>query len=282
MKILLVFFLMLSSLSFAQEIKVLSWNVFMLPRPIKFSLQAERTPLIISEMLKSNADIIFLQEAFQNKFQKEVLKKTKQQYPHQFYLGRESGSFTVYGSGVYLLSRYPFKILNKVYFDDCTGADCFASKGTFLAEFTIPDGPKIQFAPTHMQAGGKNSAIRLKQLSDINSILSINAQNGVPQILIGDLNIDALEGDEFKTALDFMHMNSTPLEGEPGYTNGFPTICYTKPGDDHKELIDHIWLKPLISTAKVYHQKVRPFSGKLDGKECPLSDHYAVEAIIKL
>ena len=39
----------------------------MLPKPIKFSLQAERTPLIINEMIKSQADVIFLQEAFQKR-----------------------------------------------------------------------------------------------------------------------------------------------------------------------------------------------------------------------
>ncbi len=254
----------------------------MLPKPIKFSLQAERTPLIIDELLKSQADVIFLQEAFQLEFRDELLKKLKKIYTHQYYLDRQPGTLTVYGSGVYLLSRYPFKILHKVYFDDCAKADCFASKGTFLAEMTTPSGQKVQFAPTHLQSNDAQSAIRLKQLADINAVFTINAQNGVPQFLIGDLNIDALDGTEYKTALDYLHMSSTPLEGEPGYTNGFPTICYNKPGDDKKEWIDHIWLKPIISNARVSNKKVRPFSGILEGKNCPLSDHYAVEAILKL
>lgn len=254
----------------------------MLPKPIKFSMQAERTPLIIDELIKSKADVIFLQEAFQSEFREQLNKKLKQTYPHQFYLDRQPSTMTVYGSGVFLLSRHPFKVLHKVYFDDCAKADCFASKGTFLAEMTTAKGQKAQFAPTHLQSNGSLSAIRLKQLADINAIFSINAQNGVPQFLIGDLNIDGLSGTEYKTALDYMHMSSSPLEGEPGYTNGFPTICYTKPGDDTKEWIDHIWMKPIISTARVLNKRVRPYNGVLEGKECPLSDHYAVEATIKL
>ena len=254
----------------------------MLPKPIKFSLQAERTPLIINELEKSKADVIFLQEAFQSEFRQKMLNKLKSLYPHQFYLHRQPNTLTVYGSGVYLLSRHPFKILDKVYFDDCANADCFASKGTFLVEITTPAGQKVQFAPTHLQASGALAAMRLKQLADINAIFAINAQNGVPQFLIGDLNIDGLSGSEYKTALDYMNMTSTPLEGEPGYTNGFPTICYTKPGDDNKEWIDHIWLKPIISTARVLNKRVRPYNGVLEGKECPLSDHYAVEATIQL
>ncbi len=253
----------------------------MLPKPIKFSLQAERTPLIIDELFKSKADVIFLQEAFQIEFREQLLEKLKATYPHHYYLDRQPNTLTVYGSGVYLLSRHPFKILHKVYFDDCANADCFASKGTFLAEIKTPSGQKAQFAPTHLQASGALAAIRLKQLADINAIFSINAQNGVSQFLIGDLNIDGLSGTEYKTALDYMHMSSSPLEGDPGYTNGFPTICYTKPGDDNKEWIDHIWMKPSISTARVLNKRVRPYIGVLEGKECPLSDHYAIEATIK-
>lgn len=254
----------------------------MLPKPIKFTLQAERTPLIINELLKSKADVIFLQEAFQSEFREQLQKKLKQAYAYHYYLDRQPGTLTVYGSGVYLLSRYPFKTLQKVYFDDCAKADCFASKGTLLVELTTPSGNKVQFAPTHLQSNDALSAIRLKQLADINAIFSIHAQNGVPQFLIGDLNIDGLNGSEYKSALEYMHMSSSQLDGELKYTNGFPTICYNKPGDDKKEWIDHVWLKPIISTARVQNKRVIPYSGILEGKNCPLSDHYAVEATLKL
>lgn len=282
MKLFFLLSLLFSTIAHAGDLKILSWNVFMLPKPIKFTLQAERTPLIINELIKSQADVIFLQEAFQSEFREQLFKKTKQSYPYQYYLDRQPGTMTVYGSGVYLLSRYPFKILHKVYFDDCAKADCFASKGTFLVELTTPAGQKAQFAPTHLQSNDAFSAIRLKQLADINAIFSISAQNGVSQFLIGDLNIDGLSGTEYKTALDYMHMASSPLEGEPGYSNGFPTICYNKPGDDKKEWIDHIWMKPIISTARVLNKRVRPYSAVLEGKDCPLSDHYAIEATLKL
>lgn len=284
MKAFLVFLFLLPGLSHAERLKILTWNVFMLPKPIKFSLQKERTPLIIDKILKNDSDIVFLQEAFHGAFLKEVLKKTSKTYPHQFYLGRQPGSLTVYGSGVYIMSRFPMTILRKVYFDDCAKADCFASKGSFVAEVTMPDGKRLHFAPTHLQSGGKENAeaIRFKQLQDINLIITLGTQNGVPQFLIGDLNIDALQGEEFHRAISYMNMTSTPLEGEPGHTNGFPVLCYPKPGNDEREWIDHVWLNPMSSNARVISKRALPFHGVLKDQECPLSDHYAVEAVIQI
>lgn len=281
---LIVIILFIAQAAKADEVKLLTWNIFMLPKPIKFSHQKERTDLIIREILASSYDVIILQEAFAGDFQEKVKKITSKKYPHQFYLKRKPGSLTVYGSGVYYLSRLPMKQLDFVYFDQCAKADCFASKGSALMEFTLPNGKKFQAASTHLQAGhNEDSAkIRFSQLRQIQQMMLPKLTFGVPQFLIGDLNIDALHGNDYAKALTMLNMKSGPLEGEPKYTNGYPIECYEKPGDDQLEWLDHIFVFPNAVPVQISGKKVRTFNGMINHKECPLSDHWGVEATISL
>lgn len=254
----------------------------MLPKPIKFTYQAERTRLITDILNKSEYDLIFLQEAFPGYFHDHIFGKTRLKYPYQYYLKRPFFSHTVFGSGAYLLSRYPIKAKDKVYYDACRRADCFAAKGMLLATIELPGGKVIQIGNTHLQAGknSKSSRIRLKQLEQVRQLLTKHSKPGVTQIVLGDINIDA-KHEDFKKALNLLNMVSHPLSGEIDHTNGFPITCYNKPGDDVKEWIDHIWLSE-NSEVKILNKKVRIFTGLINDKECPLSDHYGVEATLKL
>lgn len=277
-------FIALMSLAHAEDVKVFTWNIFMLPKPIKFSHQSERTDQIIDLVNSSEDDVIVFQEAFSGDFRAKLRSKTKKKYPHQYYLNRKCFSFDVYGSGVYYLSRYPMNVLSHTYYKDCTKADCFASKGTAVVEFTLPSGKKFQIAGTHLQAGQKDLSheIRMKQLGEVKALLAKSSKKGIPQFLIGDLNIDAISSPDYSKALALLNMESSPLEGELQYSNGFPTVCYSKPGDDKREWLDHIFLKSNESGAHVFHKQVRPYIGQIDGVDCPLSDHWGVEAILSI
>lgn len=277
------FFLLLCMplIAFAQDVKILSWNVFMIPRPIRFSYQSERTNFIIHELKNESFDIVFLQEAFSKGFRNKIKSSFKTMYPYQSYLGRRKRSLTVYGPGLYVLSKYPIVTRKYAYFSNCADADCFSSKGVELITVNHPSGKKIQFANTHMQSGGKRSQIRFKQLNQIKRLLNTYAVQGIGQVLVGDLNIDALSGNDYSKALALLNMKSHPLEGELPYTNGYPIECYKKPGDDQKQWIDHILVHQDFS-GTVKDKNVRVFNGLFDGKECPLSDHYAVEATLSL
>jgi endonuclease/exonuclease/phosphatase family metal-dependent hydrolase len=282
-KFLLIFFILVN-VAHAEEVKIFSWNIFMLPKPIKFTHQAERTDLIIDLIKKSGDDVVILQEAFSGDFRAKINYRTSKIYPYQYYLNRKFYSFDVYGSGVYYLSRFPMKVLSHAYYNDCTKADCFASKGTALIEITLPSGRAIQIAGTHLQAGQKDLSreIRMKQLEQVKSLLSASVKKNVPQFVIGDLNLDALNSPDYLKGLSLMNMQSGALEGDLSYTNGFPITCYQKPGDDNKEWLDHIWLKQNESQAQVFHKKVRPHSGNIEGVQCPLSDHWGIEAILSI
>lgn len=250
----------------------------MLPWPIARSWQDIRSEKIAGQIKESSFDVILLQEAFIGKFRKAVLEKTKEIYPHQFYLDKNSFLFPFVGSGLFVLSRHPFKVLENVYFDECNRADCLASKGVSLIEMTYPSGKVIQFAHTHLQAGERFGSTRMKQLEQISGLLKKHKKNGVPQILTGDLNIDLYQS-EFKGGLDLTRMRFLTLTGDITYTNRLKNKCYRTPGNgmDHG-WIDHIWVND-INPLPVMQVKVMTFVSD-EGMTCALSDHHALQAHI--
>jgi hypothetical protein len=65
-------------------------------------------------------------------------------------------------------------------------------------------------------------------------------------------------------------------------SNGFETAeCYDNPGG-RQEWIDHMWLNPNGTDTEIHSKKVVPIFGQLGTMRCPLSDHYAVEASVKV
>lgn len=281
MKSLFLIFSLLSFTVRAEQLKVLSWNVFMLPKPIYFSYQGERSELIIDEIMKSDYDLIFLQEAFTGGFHKKLRNRAGKVYSHQYYLKRKFGSATVFGSGVYVLSKYPLTSFEKVFYRSCAGADCFASKGALLTEIRLPSGKEVQFVATHLQAGGSNKRrkVRMKQLARLKDFILKHSRPDVPQVLLGDFNIDN-KHEDFATALGILNTNSHPLEGDPDYTSGFPIECYKEERNNTK-WVDHILVEKTIPV-QVSGKRVKVFTGMLDGKECPLSDHHAIEATLSI
>lgn len=256
----------------ATELKVLSWNAFMLPKPIKNSNQGVRTRAIAEQLKGEDFDFIFLQEAFMSSFRRHVGGVLRSEYPHQYYLGNPKIIYPVFGSGVFLLGKHPFKVVDKVYFKKCASADCFAAKGAVLVESTLPEGKTVQFIVTHLQAKESKGALRTAQLNQVKDMLARNKRRGITQFLIGDLNIDSTE-PEFETGQETMGMKATDLTGPIDHTNVIE--CYRKPSSE-KEWIDHMWVSqdaPLRDSTL----RVREYDYTHKGKTCPSSDHYAIE-----
>lgn len=257
----------------AAELKILSWNTYMLPKPIKFSNQKIRTSVIARSLDGGDYDFIFMQEAFAGTFRKTVGNVLKKDFPHQYYLGNNKILYPYFGSGIFILGRHPFKVLDKVYFDKCGAADCYAAKGAVLIESRLPSGKTVQFASTHLQAKEKLGLVRLRQIGQIKELLKKHKKQGTPQFLIGDLNIDVTE-PEFELGLDILEMKRTELTGPINHTNVIE--CYKKPGSE-KEWIDHMLvdgdsLKDLSMVALQIEYENK-------GKTCIAADHYPLEGI---
>lgn len=258
----------------AADLRVLSWNTFMLPKPIKNSNQKIRTGVIAYALQGEGYDFIFMQEAFMGSFRSHVGKELKSEYPHQYYLKNDRFIYPFFGSGVFVLGRHPFKVIDKVYYKKCGSADCWAAKGSVLIESKLPSGKSVQIAVTHLQAKEKLGSVRMSQLNQVKEMLAKNKKRGVAQMLIGDLNIDANE-QEFQDGLKLMGMKATELTGPITHTNVID--CYKKP-DHEKEWIDHMWVSN-DTQLKDSTIQVRKIDYEYKGKTCMASDHHAVEGL---
>lgn len=269
----------------AEELKLLTWNVFMLPPPINFSKQKMRAPLIAQKLIDGDYDIVVLQEAFMNSTRETIARTIKDKYPYQEHLRKSRRLLHFVNSGLFIASRLPFKFLGHHYYNNCTHSDCLSSKGIFIVEVTTQTGQKIQLATSHLQAWEDEKAVKVRvaQIDEVKVFLKKYLKPGIPQILAGDLNIDGKVDTEYSQSLEHLGMSSTPLSGPIMGTNGFFVDCYKIPDKKSQEQwLDHFWLKENDTSIKVLRKTVVPFSGMLNDKECSLSDHHAVEAIIQL
>jgi endonuclease/exonuclease/phosphatase family metal-dependent hydrolase len=283
--ILLITIFLKPLLSHAEDFKLLSWNVFMIPKPINFSKQATRTKMMAEKLQDNSYDVMLFQEAFLKSFRTAMAGAFRQSHPYHEYLQRSVRPTHILNSGLFVMSRHPIKVLDHFYFNQCTHSDCFAAKGVLLFEVSLPSGKSIQLAVSHTQAweDQKAKSVRATQMQEIYDLLKKHQRPLVPQILAGDLNMDALKDPEYQKTLKLFEMVDHPLTGNLTATSGFPITCYKKPGkSEEMTWLDHIWLAPHGSEANFIDKKALNFTGLFFGIECPLSDHYAVEATIKL
>lgn len=275
------------TIGLTHELKLLTWNTFLLPPPINFSLQKSRTKQMSEILPKLEHDVMFFQEAFYDGLRRRLIQALKPTHPYIIVPKKGKKLWHFQDSGLFIASKFPLKLLEVQVFDDCAKADCFSSKSALLVETTLKDGKAIQFVNTHMQAWDepKTYAIRRKQLQIIKEMLARHARDGVAQILVGDLNIDGKISIEYPGSLALLEMHSAPLVGELDASNGFSTQgCFKRPGDesDPSQWLDHFWIKDSSGSAQIIERRVHPMLGNLNNRVCPLSDHHAVEATLKL
>jgi endonuclease/exonuclease/phosphatase family metal-dependent hydrolase len=257
----------------ADTLRILSWNVFMLPKPIKNSLQKERTKEISNELALTSHDVLVFQEAFSGRFRKQVKKNMGQTHPYTYYLKKKS-FFSIFGSGLFMVSRYPFEVLDHIYYSTCSGSDCYASKGALLVRVKLPTGKSVQIMTTHLQSKREAAEDRRSQVEEIKVVLNQHRNPQEPLIFLGDLNIDSTD-PEFEWSLSTLGLKNLELVGPIQKTSSLVNPCF-KTGDNPK-WVDHIWYRNLPATSSLT-MRVKPFVFEKDENFCPLSDHHAVEA----
>jgi endonuclease/exonuclease/phosphatase family metal-dependent hydrolase len=257
----------------ADTLRILSWNVYMLPKPIKNSLQKERTKEIANRLIQSSHDVLVFQEAFSGRFRKQVKQKMNKTHPHSYYLKKKS-FFSIFGSGLFMVSRYPFEVLDHIYYSTCSGSDCYATKGAFLVRVTLPSGKSVQIMTTHLQSKRKEAEDRRSQIKELKTVLNQHRNSQEAQIFLGDLNIDSTE-PEFEWSLSTLGLENLELVGPIQKTTSLVNPCF-KTGDNPK-WVDHIWYRNLSLTSSLT-MNVKPFVFEKNEDLCPLSDHHAVEA----
>jgi endonuclease/exonuclease/phosphatase family metal-dependent hydrolase len=271
--------------SLAYELRLMAWNVYMLPPPIKFSKQKERTRLQITALqsLVGENDVLVLTEAFQSRYKKQILKHLSESYPHHVIQKKKRGFFKFMSSGVMILSKYPFKLLGQIYYEDCAIADCLATKGALLIEVTLPQGSRVQILGTHMQSSNSEKIFRVRksQIEQIRVLLDEFREAGVPQIVSGDLNVDSQAEVEFNEMLGTLSLE--PLAEHMKWVNTLAENmeCFGKKYDGSEENLDHILIRKNESSASLSSEVLYPLRAIYASKrECDLSDHHAVQSLL--
>jgi len=266
------------------DIKILSWNIFMIPPTIFKSCQCERSNYIATAVKQWDADVIIFQEAFQKKARNLIWEKIKDQYPYE--TGVPKSGFLKVHSGVWIVSRYPIVRQESIVYKQKKGSDRFAKKGATFIEIDM-NGQKIQVIGTHVQSGAQHQAIRDIQFKQLIMELGNKYMDfTIPQFIAGDLNTDVQVTKDFENMLVLLDAINTKHTGQPFSWNGAENNLGARFFGEHKETLDYILLrnqhKELATVIK--HEILSPITKEVVCKKGfnAMSDHYPVLAEIDL
>ena len=170
-----------------KDLRILSWNIFMLPYLSLFNNNASRAHEITEQLAKSDYQIVVFQEAFSLKIRQILKKKLIEKYPFQY--GPVNKNHTPFrtNSGLMIMSKIPLRVIDQIQFANPKGFDAVAKKGAVLLEGEY-NGSKFQLVTTHLQADNDNN-IRVSQCLDIkNKLLNPYFSSDKTQLICGDFN----------------------------------------------------------------------------------------------
>jgi sphingomyelin phosphodiesterase len=267
-----------------KSLKIISWNIFMLPRFIMRTGQLKRAHEIVNVLKEEDADIIVFQEAFDTSAREIIRKGLSSYFPY------ESGDppknlLWKTNSGIWVISKIPFMVVKNMYFMHGKGPDWFACKGAMLIQ-SEKNGFAFQLIGTHLQSdfGGKQSQkIRKLQCEQIRrELIEPYAEEGVPQLLAGDFNTIYHESENYDQILNILRAKQFSLHGEHTFSYDHRTNDLIKGIKDKPQLIDYI-----LYTGKEEHPLldarmfINVFRKQWHQKFHDLSDHFAIAGIFQ-
>ncbi len=272
-----IFFLVLTKWIFStpDTLKILTWNIYMLPRQIMYTHQLQRADSIVKRLHEQNPDIIILQEVFDQKAKNILVKGLQKNYP--YYVGPGYKRLFKLSSGVMVFSKFEIDCEDMVHYKDCKAVDCWAKKGGLFADIKLKNNQSIHIIGTHMQSkkGWLYDQIRNKQLKLIKSLAEVNKQTDVPIIFAGDFNIspeDSLHNDMYKKLQAIKY----ELNGDRIHSLTEENDWRVKSGEKGNDLLDYILLNPNNTSAYIQQLEIIRFTAQLKKNRKDLSDHFAV------
>lgn len=262
-----------------EKIKILSWNIYMLPSFIKATVKKERAQWIGKLLRESDYDVIVFQEAFQQKARKRIFKQLAYSFPYQ--AGPANQKLISYrtNSGLWIFSKHPIVAMQSIVFRNRSGVDAFSRKGGLITELMV-NGTPIQIAATHLQNSGQAWVRQSQCVEFYNRLLKPFQKEGVTQIICGDFNINR-QSEEYDFMLQTLHAEDGDIMGDARYSYDRKNNDVTNEGGGTADLIDYILLKTNgIPTASAT-RRIKKLQTWWHAKHKDLSDHYALEAEIR-
>jgi len=264
------------------SLKLLTWNLHLLPAVVITKNQKERARGIAKVLSDSQYDVIVFQEALHKRARSIIWEELSVNYPHQY--GPRKGGFMKYSSGVWIISK--LQLQNKQYlgFSKCSRgtADCRARKGALLVQVE-KDGVKFQIIGTHLQSkeGVKYQDVRISQLKEIQHLLiAKNKEESVPFIVSGDLNIAMNMTIDYQHMLTILDVENGKISGDYQFTADRATNDMYPSNEAKGKVLDYILLNSMGVEIEEVKRAVKIFRTSWREKNRDLSDHYAVEAEI--
>ncbi len=179
----------------APGFRVLSWNLFFVPRPSKFLHKPTCRAEAMAPLLEPH-ELLALQETFDRKTTNLLARRLLKSHPHQLLSLPSGGSFKLNG-GVSLLSAYPIVRSQIITYNACHGrlSDCRAARGAILATIAAPHS-QIDVVVTHLDAGEApgDHVARIAQLQQLHEAMREYGMmsSARPTLLLGDLNVNGI------------------------------------------------------------------------------------------
>ena len=264
----------------SKKLKILSWNIYMLPPLIaSHSGKVDRAEAIGQVLDSSDYDVIFLQEAFHPKARKIITDRLSGQYPYNAGPAGKKWFSIKTSSGLQVFSKHPILFQSEITYKTRYGIDALSRKGALMIELDF-HGQRIQVVGTHLQNCGPGWLKKI-QCAEMNErLLKPFAKNEVPQIVCGDFNIDR-KGEE-ETYLSLLKLL------EVVDTNGDTSaITYDRIDNELKnetgsrDIIDYVFVKDNGCGLK-WISKVQRLRKKWSKRASDLSDHYSVAAEVEI
>lgn len=265
----------------SSELKILSWNIYMLPSLIYASTKKKaRAEGIIEELNKTNYNIIVFQEAFHAPSRRRLWKGLKDKFPYQYGPANMIAISFKTNSGIWILSDRPLEEVGEIAYDDCEGDGCLARKGVLMVEGEH-QGHRFQVLGTHNN-GGKVNDNQFAQLRE--EMLEPYRKDGVPQLICGDFNTKKYSpNNQWQLMMNQFDADTTlyqyddrskdhkqTLVIESVYTR-MPDFIFVRTNDCNNLKVNR------ISTVSFGPTWVQGPSKKVFGETVGYSDHYPVQ-----
>lgn len=268
--------LFLSQTLFAADtLRVLSWNIFMVPPAIFKSDQMNRAQMIGEVLDKCGADVLVLQETFMKKTREAIQAKIGGKYVYDSGKPKGSGFFKT-NSGVWILSKLPINDLQFVRYKNCHGSDCFSGKGAYV--FSVTKGNhKVFMAGTHVQSADA-APTRQKQFAQLVAETA-HIPADVPFLITGDLNTDLHNAAEYKAMLQTLQAEDGPMGGEK-YSYAADNDLAKRFFGESNSTLDYMLVRDKAQKIAAVKRTIFKFTSVTFGTHTfkDLSDHYALSS----
>jgi len=262
----------------SSELKILSWNIYMLPYISLFNNNGERAAIIGNQLIDSDYQVIVFQEAFSRKCRNILWKKVKNKFPFQY--GPVNAPITPLhtNSGLWIISKIPLKQLKSICFKNASSFDRIARKGAVLFEGQY-NNSNFQLLTTHLQADNPEK-IAASQCQEIATLLREFYKSDIPQLLCGDFNTEMSDTTNYDRMLKTLDAENGALTGTlcSTYDEQNNSLAYRPNGKS--KVIDYVLTRNTHLIDKI-QRCVKEFYYHGPYQSTHLSDHYALEAIVQ-